>query len=667
MKLFQPLDTDYVLGEEWNRKKDGYMLPDTTRESVQRLSPGKKWSEWGGLRLSHDRTHYVLPTGEPLLLSTIRRHMGTMTTPHRLLSSYMAIPNGQVKNFLVACRTVLAVTNHEMIAVVGSKAAEGGGTWHKLFAVWLSIICPTALIHFYDYQEREDTWIYEHERGKILCEWIAEGVTVDALLTYGYTVVIDDVWSPETGVGLQGRDKIHQDSRGIHYSWKGRRDAQDYEPFLHSEETRFFSAPSLNLVKGGCECPVCVQCKKCSRTFDSFLLLREFCSRLGHKAPCFGVSFTADLVELAEKKAELLTTGQMRALPEDARFLTALSEEVVLKQRFDRVRIEEGVPSFEVFQRFRWDQSPMMGKSYPWLEGKYVLFCGVPSSVIGVTKVKRMPGPQSPGLCDAVFLSSLQSWKQQFVANCVYVPENPSVVLREFPDWTFSARKVLNFYEYVKKEEKKEIVQIWSEPHQYHRGTKLIPLPFFPYVDSSLLRVPLRERTQWGVGGELFSLAPKDGHLEVVAFQPMMWRSSLWVREEKWCPVKDCLEFISFPGQMSTSIALPWDMLPQEVEDVEKRWDGGAQKLLRQKWEKKEALGQVFMKGEVKVQSRKLPMQMFQYIREQEEFVLQDGYLVRKVTAHPAFSEGILWDTWRKLRRNYMAYSQIKTLMEVLK
>jgi len=365
-----------------------------------------------------------------------------------------------------------------MIAVVGSKAAEGGGVWHKLFVVWLATVCPTAMVHFFDYQEREDVWIYEHSRGKIYCEWIVGGVTVDSLLAYGYTTIIDDIWSPETGTGLQGREKI-QALPGIHFSWKGMKETRDYEPFLHAVETRCFSALPKEKVKGGCECPVCEQCKKCSTTFDSYLLLREFCSRLGHKAPCFGVSFTADLVELAEKKAELLTTGQMEVLPEDARFLTALSEEIVLKQRFNRVVVEEGVAEFEVFQRFRWENSSFSGKQYPWLEGKHVLFCGVPASVIGTTKVKRMPGPQSPGLCDAVFVSSVQAWKQQYVANCVYAPENPSVVLKEFPDWTFTVRKILNFYEYVKKEEKKEPVQVWGEPHQLYRGSKYLALPFF--------------------------------------------------------------------------------------------------------------------------------------------------------------------------------------------
>jgi len=117
---------------------------------------------------------------------------------------------------------------------------------------------------------------------------------------------------------------------------------------------------------------------------------------------------------------------------------------------------------------------------------------------------------------------------------------------------------------------------------------------------------------------------------------------------------------------MSTSVSLPWDMLPQEVEEVERRWDNGAQKKLRQKWERKDVISHSFLKEEVRVKSRKLPMQMYQYIAEQEEFILKDNVLERKVTAHPAFSDGVLWDTWRKLRRNYLAFVQMKNLMQVL-
>jgi hypothetical protein len=652
MLLSQPLDTHYDKDDEWAKKRDGYVLVDVSAEAVRRMYPADPWSSWGGARLSHDRTHYILPDGRPLLKSSIRRVFGQMQSEHRFLAAYLNMPNGQVKNFLNACRACTNATNNELIAVVGSKAAEGGGVWHRLFAIWMSFVSPMTIIDFYDYAEREDVWIHRTSRGAVYCQWIPAGVTTEYLKEIGYTIVIDDVWTPETGSGLTGRENLVN----VDYSWKGVKDDDGFVPFLHPTETRKFSAPVKNKVYSGCNCLVCRICKDCVEEYDHYVLLREFCSRLGHRAPCLGISFTSDLVELAEKKAHLLTQGQLKVEPEDARFLSALSEELALKLGMNKVFVTLDLPKFQSFQRYHWDVSTDQGVRYPWLEGKIVLFVGVPASVIGVTQIKRIQGLQSPSMCDAVFYSTLDAWKQQYVTNCVYVPIGPQLVLREFPDWQSTLRKVGNFFEYVKPETQVLVPDRKVEPYQKWRDSIYSPISFFPYVETSLLSCPIVHRGEWESGGILFSFYPEEGFLRCVPFLLERWRSSIWVKGNRWCPLSECVHREHFYGQLYAGVPYPWDMTSQEIERYEDKRQF-PQRFLRALWKEKKVLTKKFL-------GAKVPGFSYTYqrlIQNQQEFDLgPENVLLRRAISHPAFSQGMIYETWRKMRNNYHAFSEFQ-------
>lgn len=655
MLLSQPLDTHYDNESEWAKKRDGYALVDVSAEVVRRLYPSDPWSGWGGARLSHDRTHYILPDGRPLLKSSIRRVFGQMQSEHRFLAAYLNVPNGQVKNFLNACRACTGATNNELIAVVGSKAAEGGGTWHRLFAIWMSFVCPMAIIDFYDYAEREDVWIHRTSRGAVYCQWIPAGVTTEYLKEIGYTIVIDDVWTPETGSGLIGRENLVN----VDYSWKGVRDSDGFVPFLHPTETRKFSARAKTRVQSGCNCMVCRACKDCVEEYDHYVLLREFCSRLGHRAPCLGISFTSDLVELAEKKAHLLTQGSLKIEPEGARFLSALSEELALKLGMNKVFATLDLPKFQAFQRYNWDVSVDQGVRYPWLEGKVVLFVGVPASVIGVTQIKRIQGLQSPSMCDAVFYSTLAAWKQQYVSNCVYVPIGPQVVLKEFPDWQSTLRKVGNFFEYVKPETQVVVPDRKVDPFQRWRGSVYPPISFFPYVDTSMLLGPLIQRGDWNTGGILWSFYPEEGYLRVGPFMEDKWRSSIWVKGGVWCPLVQCLHHQKFYGQMNAGFPYPWDMTAIEIECYENR-NKFTHRYLRAHWKKKTFFNNTLLNSYVP--GTGVPYVVF--LRHQDEFELgPNSILLRKPMSHPAFSQGMVYEAWKKLRKNYYDMPQICRLV----
>lgn len=657
MLLSQPLDTHYDKEDEWAKKRDGHVLVDVSPEAVRRMYPSDPWSGWGGARLSHDRTHYILPDGRPLLKSSIRRVFGQMQSEHRFLAAYLNMPNGQVKNFLNACRACTNATNNELIAVVGSKAAEGGGIWHRLFAIWMSLVCPMAIIDFYDYAEREDVWIHRTTRGAVYCQWIPAGVTSEYLKEIGYTIVIDDVWTPETGSGLPGRESLVN----VDYSWKGMKETEGFVPFLHPTETRKFSALAKTKVRSGCNCLVCRVCKDCVEEYDHYVLLREFCSRLGHKAPCLGISFTSDLVELAEKKAALMTQGSLKVEPEDARFLSALTEELALKMGMNKVFVTLDIPKFQAFQRYHWDVSVDHGVRYPWLEGKVVLFVGVPASVVGVTQIKRIQGLQSPNMCDAVFYSTMDAWKQQYVSNCVYIQVGPQVVLREFPDWQSTLRKVGNFFEYVKPETHVVVPERRVEPFQRWRDSMFPPLSCFPYLDTSSLLCPVLKRGLWQPGGILWSFYPEEGYLRCVPFLPERWRSSIWTKGSLWCPLVECIHKEKFYGQLYAGVSYPWDMTMLEIERYEIK-QKLSQRFLRALWKRKEVLSPMLLRSKVPDSSHTYQ----RLIQNQQEFDLgSQGFLLRRSVSHPAFSQGMIYETWRKMRNNYYDFSIFNNFVSV--
>jgi len=480
---------------------------------------------------------------------------------------------------------------------------------------------------------------------------------MEYLKEHGYTIVIDDVWTPETGSGLLGRENLVN----VDYSWKGVKDGDGFVPFLHSTETRKFSSSAKTKVQSGCNCLVCRVCRSCVDEYDHYVLLREFCSRLGHRAPCLGISFTSDLVELAEKKAHLLTQGSLKVEPEDARFLSALSEELALKLGMNKVFVTLDLPKFQSFQRYHWDVSVDQGVRYPWLEGKIVLFVGVPASVIGVTQIKRIQGLQSPSMCDAVFYSTLDAWKQQYVTNCVYVPIGPQLVLREFPDWQSTLRKVGNFFEYVKPETQVLIPDRKVEPYQKWRDSLYSPISFFPYVETSLLVCPIVQRGEWESGGTLYSFYPEEGFSRCVPFVLERWRSSIWVKGKKWCPLSECVHRERFSGQLYAGVQYPWDMTSQEIERYEDKRQF-PQRYLRALWKEKKVLTKKLLSSKVPGLSNTFQ----RLIENQQEFDLgPESVLLRRSVCHPAFSQGMIYETWRKMRNNYHAFSDFQRFIAV--
>lgn len=547
MHLVQPLDVYHNSEADWYRLKDGVRLPLTTSEAVSRLCRGRPWAGWGGVRLSHDHTHYVLPSGRPLLQSTVRRQIGTNDTPHKLLSTYLAIPNGQVKNFLNACRAAASLQGLARVAILGSKAAEGGGIWHKYFALWLAHRCTHVIVDFYDPNERPVEDHFMMGDTFVSCEWIQDKATPESIRALGYNCVVDDVWTYEQGSGL-----VWDDWAPAHFSFKGTNiETQNYEPFLHPTETRYFSHFPLNVVTQGCCCPVCVVCKACSCDYEDYLLLRLFCSRLGHDYPCLGVSFQNDLAVVSKLVRDLMSLPQVPIKSMVMlRALTSVSEEVGVRVQGEFAR-QGGNPHFQPFRRFDPKTVSANIPEYQWIRGKTVLFVGVPSTILGKTDVKTILGLQSPQSVDVTFYSGIEAMKMQIVSKVVYLPVQPALMLQSFPDWEATGRQISYFREYVQFESPKEVMLDFKRPSQrrYDSGKKLYvylpPLRLFPYLDTTLLIKPLVDRPMKGKPAGFCTIDRAGGNhqgwFKLVPYKPERWRHSIAFNETGWCKVIDVM------------------------------------------------------------------------------------------------------------------------------
>jgi hypothetical protein len=272
-----PLYEDSV----FTRKREGVEVECRLDVDWSRIYPGTRWSTWGGIRMSMDRAYYVLPDRSAILKSTIRRIAGrTDLDEHLWLHRMFTFPNGQVKNFVNACRASFGLGRKMCtVAVVGSKAREGGGTWHRLFAAYLSSLYEEVWIDFYDPAETPSYWQLVTSTSKVTCQWIVE--EVQPTMVQDYDIIIDDVW-------YDGRPGLVKELS--HGSLKGSYLSEGYLPFLHPTETRKIVAPCSSY-KSPCLCMLCQELAKCSRDFEQYQTLRMMCSRLGHNTSCEAAFF----------------------------------------------------------------------------------------------------------------------------------------------------------------------------------------------------------------------------------------------------------------------------------------------------------------------------------------------------------------------------------------
>jgi len=624
----------------WTRTKEGVVLPETSSEAIKRIYGSAPYAHLGGIRLTQCRCAFVTPDGNAFLPTTLQRLFGTVDRPIKALATYFSIPNGQVKNFLNACRGSVGASGHVRVAVVGSKASEGGGIWHKYYAIWLASRCDSVVIDFYDMSEVPMEWTVDYQGVQISCEWLAQRVDSDLLKSMNYNVVIDDVWTYETSSGLPGIDWV--DSANISFSRKGTYNSDSsFVPFLHATESRKFSHSSPSRSYLSCRCMVCEVCRQCSFSYSTYLSLRMLCSRLGHRAYCVGLSWSHELEQLSSVYRALMTSTVIDVKENYMyRYLMSLSEEISLAvdgtvvSKVDKEGKDS--PQFIPLSRFRETKSGVVSSdNFPWLIGKTVVFVGVPSSVLGSTRIKNSSVRASPEDCEVAFVSSVESWLQKTVAPVVYCPVIPATVAKSFPDWDHTGKMVRHFHEYVRRKDQKVIrADLKSDlPHVLEKQGVTPSSSLYPYCQGKQLSLAYKKVL---VEGEVYTLRIDGLYVSLVPFEVVKWRKALIVTQCFWSPVRSNLEIFfgkTYEGLMNAATPLPWDVGEAELIRYESLLVGDAQDLLRQAYVRKTVMTKAFQDQQIKYRGKVSTMRS--WLKVQVEFKIDNGYLVRDHFSHP--------------------------------
>lgn len=504
---------------------DVSLEPDVTDWSKIYLD--KPWAKWSNARLSQERYSYVLPDQSVLLKSTIRR-AGKLTGPdeHQWLHKMFSMPNSQVKNFMNACRGLYGNEKKIMsIAVVGSKAREGSGLWHKLFALYALSRSAEVYIDFYDSAERDSYCVIELDGRKATCSWISQFIELSAVQEYD--VVIDDAW-------IQGSSSL-----GVEIPAGSIKKGGD-TVFLHPTETRLFKSGVSSYVPP-CECLLCVQIAKCVDSYPEYQTIRMYCTRLGHNTNCSSAFYTQDLKAVSGFMRELLTKPQVELRTNMMiRGLLSIMEEIPVEVNGAIVTTHDGLPKFSYVSRFDTKEIAEFTSEAPHLNGKRVLFIGVPSRVIEHTRILDVIGDSamhSAPRTDAVFVSNKRTWSQALTTRHrileIYAPIEPDDALLTFPGWHPSGHCVGKFIGYCSKVDIDESLRIG----QMCNGELFPPMRLLPYLDVSRLGYPL-----------------VDGKLDVSSFS--YWR----IVDQELLPEKDPT-FLSLSGLIMVDHKGKWQLV----------------------------------------------------------------------------------------------------------
>jgi hypothetical protein len=536
---------------EFTRKKEGVELPMTTPEQISSLNQGFPWETWGGIRLSKCRCFFVRPNGTMILFSTIRRVLGGTETPCRSVLPYLSIPNGQVKNFLNACRAVAVPKDQMRIAVVGSKSLEGGGAWHQYFCKYLQMYAGSYIVDFYDYAEIPDNKVFYSDQSFVSAEWIQAPFEKEAL--ENYDLVIDDAWTIEQGPGLS----FH----GKEYSLKGKRDGS--VPFLHETEHRTFSRPPQKQVQAGCRCSVCRVIKESVLTFEEYLYLRQLSYRLGYQVPCEGTGMMEDLKGLSKIYYDLLSQPTITIQRQDQlRYLISLSEEIGIEYKGAEAR-RRGEAVFKDFSRYKKQKEITVEKSVPYFEYHSVIFAGVSPSILGGTKISKGPP-------EILFVNSIDTWRTQVAPPIVYCQASVHDVERLCPQYKYSGRMYIDYREYIRRAEGPVTKLVKQKALQSTQYTTHLPAEVFHKVEVDR---PLQKSSPPKKDFILKTLEIDriDKSVRLKEFDPAHWRTSIYLNVDgTYGPIKKVLAQIGVhTGFLQAKFPLPWDMTTDEVLSLE--------------------------------------------------------------------------------------------------
>lgn len=450
---------------EWTSRYNGAHLPTVPGLDLHGMYEGRL-ADWANIKMDRSRCMFYLPDGKRVLFQTVLRELKRTFDPVVSLAPYVTLPNGQVKNFLNACVAASSVkTDSIRVLVVGSKSGESSGLWHRLFAIWLSMRFSLVVIDFFDPAELSATWSLDLGDSQISCEWIPSMINVAELLPGSYDVLVDDVWSLE-GHSLPYTAEFLASLKSYSLkqilSTEQRKKLVKGSLFLHRNERRLFKPARIVQDMPGCRCMTCEVIKSCTSDYEDYKFLRHLVGRLGFSAPCEGIDHLHELAIVADLMKRLRSGLKVEGA-NLARYVTALTEEIGVVQMGEGKTAtyhHKGEPRFKVFRRF--DETVYQLPSYPFLEDKEVAFLGVPSTVVGRTRLRASHYDFEHG--SVFFVNSLETWKLLGAAQSVFTMAQADQVSQSFPGWVLSGNRVNGYKEWVlRPREKIEKVVIKPE------------------------------------------------------------------------------------------------------------------------------------------------------------------------------------------------------------
>jgi hypothetical protein len=350
-------------------------------------------------------------------------------------ASAAQIPNSQVKNFMVACRTGLPEGDRARVVVRGSKAYEGGCLWDRYYAAFLvnHYGLKALEIDFFDLCEKEEKIEYVYNGCTVV---LRKFVSLYAGSGEGYNALVDDAYI--LGEGTQ--ELVPESAR-----WSLKVQDGVGDPYLHVRESRHFShAGTGNFYS--CECSFCSAVGDVSKSYEEFVSVRAFAHALG-QPPCQRHIYDKDVRALSTMLAAV--HAQPSVILEggrDNRVALSLVYEGQARP-VNSIEITAGWTQDVVFSHKYGFEAVDQRDSYPWLEGKEVAFVGVAPQVLGATKVRA---PLSAGFIpsvDVVFAETKEAAMQSAVAPVMYVPFSIVDLRQWMPGWKETGRKVGKYRE----------------------------------------------------------------------------------------------------------------------------------------------------------------------------------------------------------------------------
>jgi hypothetical protein len=367
---------------------------------------------------------YVQTKGMRYTMGRLNRCVSQIVGTDILWKDYVqrfSMPNGQLKNFLVAVRTaVMARDESGSVSILnrGSKSESASGNWVHYLAVFLSSLGMRGKIDCYDVGEVPSISVVRNFTINHCSQfYVGDG--------HEYTVVIDDASLGNLPVGGVFKSKF--------FSLKGQG-----SPFLHGVEGRLFShvLPSLEIQ---CGCRICQVAAVCTRTFAEWQLLKKM-TLLFDGPACDLMDHVPDLHAKGSMFQQLCVNPIVDVqMPMDVRSVLSMKGEVDIRVVDNHTVQKAKIVHPVEYIHNKGFLTKVSLKKCDDLEGKNVHFCGVDPGELGGTVFGRRTDGEVH-----VFAYSMTA----LMATSIKAPAYVWIPLTDIRGYTMTGKRWNTFYQH---------------------------------------------------------------------------------------------------------------------------------------------------------------------------------------------------------------------------